>query len=190
MTRWILDPGHGGMAFDTYMTAGKQSPEVPPGIYEGEFNRSVCELISWSLDDVEITAPGPINIPLKDRVRFVNQLHKRFKDCVLISIHANAAAGSGWSKARGLVVFHSKKASADSKRLAKLVEGELAFADYTKSRGIKKANHTITTKVKCPAILVECGFMTNKEEAASLASYKTQNLIADAIVSACELYSA
>lgn len=173
---WILDPGHPGMAFDQYLIRGKQSPQVPPGIYEGKFNRSICDTITCYQDAV-VTVPGPINVPLSTRVKFARQLNKRIGNCALISVHANAAGKSGWSGANGFAIFHSRQASEKSKLLARIVEEELSSGqDRIKSRGIKKANFSIITLGQkkilnggMPSILVELGFMTNWDEAALLA---------------------
>jgi N-acetylmuramoyl-L-alanine amidase len=73
--KWILDPGHGGMAFGHYMTPGKRSPQVPPGIYEGEFNRAIANSVhDGNYLETIVTNPGPINISLKKRVSFVNSI--------------------------------------------------------------------------------------------------------------------
>lgn len=190
----LLDSGHGGMAFEHYLTPGKQSPSVPPGIYEGEFNRRVCEELA-SYDDpssirlLHIT-PGPINISLTKRVSFVNQFAKR-TPCALISIHANAAGSQGWSDGNGFVVFHSRIASQRSRLLAGILEEtyQKEFYGLIRSRGIKEANHTITTATHCPAVLLECGFMTNLKEAKYLKRRDTQKRIAWVVYQAIKQFN-
>ena len=73
--KFLLDPGHGGVAFSHYLTPGKRSPEVPPGIFEGEFNRAVCGYLNNGEKFLSIV-PGPIQVPLESRVGFVNKLAK------------------------------------------------------------------------------------------------------------------
>ncbi|NIV93759.1 hypothetical protein GWN42_13420 [candidate division KSB1 bacterium] len=191
--KWILDPGHGGLAFGQYLTPGKRSPEVPPGLYEGAFNRLISQGIATTLKalkgvEVAQTAIGPINIPLKNRVAFVNGLQKRVGNCVLISLHVNAAPGKGWSSARGFTIFKPRRQFPHliekSHKLATLIESELRVADYTSSRGIKEANFTIIQKVNCPAVLVEMGFMTNQMEVKALNDPAVQADIIGALVRA------
>ncbi len=185
--RFVLDAGHGGIAFGHYMTRGKRSPEVPPGIYEGEFNRDICARVGllYGESSCVLTAPGALNPPLKSRVDFVNTLQKHFGDVVLISIHANAdGLGKDWTGARGHVVFtHKNRPDAGSDRLASLISGELAALNYTRNRGVKKAAFSVLN-VRCPAVLVECGFMTNSEDVATLANAVEREMIAAAIVDA------
>lgn len=184
--RFILLAGHGGMAFGHYMTAGKQSPEVPPGVYEGQFNRTICRTIDRYAENTgfstEILNTGPYNIPQGDRVDLINNIHAKTGDkCILIVIHANAAGAPGWSSARGFGVFHSRNASTRSKVLARMVEQSMRKGIESPSRGIKIRGHGITTYTKCPAILVECPFMTNRTEAEYLASERGQTEISEAI---------
>ena len=73
---WILSPGHEGLSpGGLYLRKGKQSPEVPPGIYEGVFNRQISQAVWYfgahigGLEILDI-AQGPINIPLKNRIEY------------------------------------------------------------------------------------------------------------------------
>lgn len=182
---WILEPGHGGLAFGRYLTKGKQSPQVPPGIYEGEFNRAVCDYAHWcSNQSTVVLTPGPINIPLAIRAKYINELATKLDgDCALISVHANAMGNKGWNKAHGFAVFHSRTPLRESVQLAKLMNERLIGEGYSYSRGVKKANFSMITfgrkrilKVRMPAILVELGFMTHREEAELLSLDKTQRM--------------
>jgi len=189
MTKFLLDPGHGGVAFSHYLTPGKRSPEVPPGIFEGEFNRAVCGYLNNGEKFLSIV-PGPIQVPLESRVGFVNKLAK-LEDVALISVHANAAGdGKQWNAANGFTIFTSKNSLTESQILARCIHKEFfeSFGDTIKSRGIKQENFTVIKKTKCPAVLVECGFMTNKSDVAFLSSGSGQRAIAAAIYAACAAY--
>lgn len=198
MTIFLLDPGHGGMCDDHYMSKGKRSPKIPPGIYEGDFNRKVCayaESIArgYGVDAIPIVT-GPINVPLMARVSFVNSfVQQSSEDVFLISVHANASGALGWSRAKGYTIFHSREAVDKEKAMVQRAQREkekdLAQRIETsfrslpiKSRGIKEANFTILSRTKCPSVLVECGFMTNLEDVEFLASEDGQMKIAQQIV--------
>jgi len=58
----------------------------------------------------------------------------------------------------------------------------LVKATKRNDRGIKTANFAVLRETSMPAILVECGFMTNKEEAALLKSDAYRQTCASAIV--------
>ena len=182
---WILDPGHGGLGpGGEYLTPGKRSPQVPPGIYEGDFNRRVCqEIVALCQDfDVTVTNPGPVNCGLRERAEYINQLQKVRKNCVLLSIHANAAKGNGWSSAHGATIFHHPK-NKGGKALAEWVLN--SFDQHVRVdtlRGIKPARFAILSKTRSiPGVLIECGFMTNRLDATHLASPEGQFEIAFAV---------
>ena len=205
MLNVLLDAGHGGVIKGHYFTPGKRSPgkrtSGDPGIFEGEFNREVCDWIGeiWGADEsfalidyVECITPGPIQIPLRDRVNFVNMFCKKETNTILLSVHANAAGdGSSWNKANGFTIFTCKHASSNSKRLAKSIEKHMRIEPTLeiKSRGVKQANFSIIKRTKCPAVLIECGFMTNKAEAALLAMPSVQGIIAQAIYAGVREYA-
>jgi len=92
-----------------------------------------------------------------------------------VSIHANAF-GNGWNNANGIETFVYPTASKKSKALASLVQSALITACKRTDRGVKKANYTVLRETRMPAVLIECGFMTNREEAALLMSnaYRVQ----------------
>lgn len=165
----LLDAGHSGVTFGRYWTPGKRSPQIPPGFYEGEFNRKVCtQVAEQAPKDILFLNPGPYPISLKFRVQQINKIvsdiKRRLKeDAVLLSVHANAAGSKGWNKAKGTTVFIHKKASEESGYFARDISSEMRHETALTSRGIKKANFQIL-RVKCPAVLLECLFMTNHKE--------------------------
>lgn len=187
MSTWILVPGHGGMSpGGIYLTQGKQSPQVPPGIYEGAFNREICNRIERMCIIANIPCvvaiPGPMNPTLKQRVEFCNDLHAQLKNCIVLTIHANASASDGkWHSARGFVPFIAPNCSQKSKDLAQALHRRIPKMTGLDSRGIKERRFAMVAKTKCPAVLLECGFMDNLTEATYLASQRGQDQIAAAI---------
>jgi N-acetylmuramoyl-L-alanine amidase len=186
--QWLIDAGHGGVAFGHYLTAGKRSPGKKTldddGFFEGDINRFVArevieQVAQWSDDwtDIEMLNPGPIDIGLRQRIKAINKLAKH-NDVCLISLHANASRVPGWSDANGFTVYHSKIASGQSILLAQIMEQEAAKNTDIKSRGIKKALHSITTLTKCPAILYEMFFMDNRHDVKLISSYEQIKCIA------------
>ena len=188
---WILDPGHGGLGpGGEYLTPGKRSPHVPPGIYEGELNRQVAALVVGKLYNVEspvtstITNPGPVNAGLRARVEYIRGLQKARNNCVVISIHANAAGNAKrWYPANGAVVFHNRY-DKKGKHLAQwMIESLDTWTTLNVDRGVKTANFRLLSCAAAgvPSVLVECGFMTNEADAELMASYMGRESIAKAI---------
>jgi N-acetylmuramoyl-L-alanine amidase len=74
----------------------------------------------------------------------------------------------------------------ESARLAELVQEEVGDMHPGGGRGVQQAAFTVLTTARRPAILVEAGFATNRDDAAFLASalgaHKIASAIADGIV--------
>lgn len=173
-----------------------------PGINEGDFNRIVASEICLNLTylgiDADMLTPGPINVPLNARRKFVNQMAK-LEDIVLVSIHANAS-GNKWSKASGSRVFIPKPLPwhKPSRKEHVKVSRELGIitTDCLDTPGmpyaprpLKEAMFSIL-RVNCPAILIECGFMTSKYDVLFLASSEGQTIISEKITQSIVAFDA
>ncbi len=167
MTKAIYLAGHSGETWDRYWTAGKRGPLFN----EGAFNRRVCDYAADCEPDCLFLNPGAFPLTLDDRILFINKIvdHVETKlkdDVVLIEVHANAQGdGRQWTQANGHTVFTTKNPSDTSQLLAKLINKQMRFQTPLRDRGIKQKSFKVIKKVKCPAVLVECGFMTNERDA-------------------------
>lgn len=155
----IIDAGHGPE------TVGKRSPDGL--LREFSFNNAVANLVQQYLVEEGLSVFFAHNeqqdVSLVDRTNFAN----RIKVDAFISIHANAY-GTNWNQANGIETYVYPTASKESTALASLVQNSLITACNRTNRGIKKANFAVLRETKMPAILIECGFMTNRQEAALL----------------------
>ena len=77
-----------------------------------------------------------------------------------VSIHCNSATNK---QARGTETFYWK-GNAKGKKLAKAINDEIVSTLSTRDRGIKENTTFYVVKyTKCPAVLVECEFISNLE---------------------------
>jgi len=189
----ILDYGHGSIhpTSQQYVTAGKRMVKDGIEFYEGVNNRIVGRMVKDALEELghEVieTAPSWIDIPLWQRAEHANQTNADF----LISIHSDAFGnGSEWSTANGMGCFIYNHASSNSKKLADSLNNALIcnFDGISKNRGIKKANFSILRKTNMPAVLLELGFHTNKEEVQKMVTDDWRQRIVKSIVEAIEEY--
>ena len=101
---------------------------------------------------------------------------------VFLSIHLNKFTDPQY---HGAQVFYSPN-HADSKTLAELLQNDLiAGADPENHRQAKQAEKTIylMKKLNCPAVIVECGFLSNPAEEKLLAQEEYHKKLAVCIVS-------
>jgi len=187
---WLLDPGHGGIIDGVYQTAGKRSPKFEDGsvLYEGVFNREVVKYIlnfcsKDGIDGIDIVDSDE-DISLRHRVSRANQLHREKKNCIYVSIHANAFGnGRDFNSAGGICTFHHYR-STNGKKLAHALQPHLADLTGFKNRGVlandRWANFYVLRKTWMPAVLSENGFMTNLADAEALMTCCMRQKIAQA----------
>jgi N-acetylmuramoyl-L-alanine amidase len=169
---WIIDNGHGKL------TSGKRSPVLPDGrqFFEYEFNRDVAVRLMALLKAEGI--PYVDLVPDYDhlgnfvmgRIGRANALPGA-TNMVYLSIHSDAAPSDladeeGWSQPHGATVFYE---SNDGMRMAK--EFSESLSALFRNRGIKrslnkdgKQFYAVLRETRMPALLLELGFYTNKEE--------------------------
>lgn len=184
---WLLDPGHGGMIDGVYQTKGKRSPAFGDGVvlYEGELNRAITNNIIElaSATDIEVIdiVDSQADVPLRERVRRANKLHKEKRNCIYVSIHANAYGnGIDFNDAKGASVFHHVRSSKGRVIAESLQDWIIKFTPF-KDRGTMAneswANFYVLRKTNMPAVLSENGFMTNKRDATLLLSETIRKMI-------------
>ncbi|KIL49972.1 N-acetylmuramoyl-L-alanine amidase [Jeotgalibacillus soli] len=172
MTTIIIDAGHG------YDTPGKRSPD---GMVEYAFNRAVATETMKQLHLANITTiqthDDKRDVPLAQRTAIANQAQADY----FISIHANAFGDGSWNDIHGIETYVHQNASPNAKQLASAVHKRLIAETARRDRGIKTANFHVLRETRMPAILVECGFMTNRSDKALLASESYRKLCGQAI---------
>lgn len=178
------DAGHG------YNTAGKRVPDG--SMREWEFNSVVASLVETALErfqgvqQIRLDDPtGRTDVGLKDRTDRANSWGAN----VIVSYHANAFGVSGFNSAHGIETYVHPNASSESKRLADVIQKNLVKETKRANRGVKSANFHMLRESKMTSVLLEMGFMTNREEAGLLKSTAYRILCAKAIVdSLVEVY--
>lgn len=105
---------------------------------------------------------------------------------IFISVHLNKF---GDPKIFGAQVFYSKN-DPDSARLANFIQGELLRLDENNRRIEKEAESSIylMKKASVPAVIAECGFLSNPDELDKLKDSTYQKKVAEAIASGVEKY--
>lgn len=171
----IVDPGHGG--FDP----GK------PGV-KGEDEKHLNLKIALLLRDYLQNA-GAIVLMTRttdDDVDGIEGKHKS-RDMVerkkiaeagdiLVSIHQNSFTQPS---VHGAQVFFNGK-STEGKRLAQTIQASIKqYADLDNRRAAKSnTNYYVLKATQIPAVIIECGFLTNPEEEAKLNSLEYQEKMA------------
>lgn len=161
----VIDPGHGGMDGGAITFRGT---------YESEINLQIALRTALILrllglspamtreEDIALYDPDSRTIrqkknsDLKNRAVFVESI----PHAVLISIHQNSFPQGQY---HGAQVFHN--GNEENIAFATVMQEQLRLSlDTTNKRKVKKVNVYLMNHVTCPAILIECGFLSNTEE--------------------------
>ncbi len=102
---------------------------------------------------------------------------------LFVSIHMNSSPSSDPSGTETYysTVNNGTEFGVTSKKIAESVQNKLYKALNSRNRGVKTANHAVTRNSIMPAILVEVGFISNKEQAELLLTSSYQQKAASAI---------
>ena len=146
-----IDCGHG------LPTKGKQCLD---GTKEWALNSRIGDLVETALTERGITVvrsddrTGKTDVPLRARVKTANEIADYF-----ISIHHNAGIKGGHGG--GIVVFWYSSKPERERQARALYNRAVAITGLKGNRSnpvVKKAFYVLR-KTKCPALLIECGFM-------------------------------
>jgi len=165
--RILIDPGHGG----------KDPGAVNNGINEKDLNLSVSTKLMSRLIamcyEVRSTRLADIAVSLESRA----DMQKAHMSELFISIHHDSYMTP---EPNGFTVFYNP-GSIEGKRLAGHVENKLKELGQIKSRGIKSENFAVLRLTTCPAILIECGFMSNINDFDLIRDTSFQSVMATSI---------
>ena len=168
MKRIVLDPGHGDTDSGAVSIDGLRESDVVLSIAY-----KVREILKHSFD-VYMTRDSDTFVSLNYRSSYANNLGDV---AAFVSIHCNAASNTS---ASGWEIFTSKgDTGADA--LAASIGKRYAARFTIPARGLKEANFSVLQHTNMPAVLVECCFLSNAEEAQWISSDAIQQQHAEAI---------
>lgn len=186
----VLDPGHGG----------KDSGAMCGGVMEKDLTLDIARRVDRLLDSegvaTSMTRVGDSFVSLADRAAFGN----RAKQSIFISIHFNednkpVASGvetyyaahqidSGSAFASWLPFFSRPPSSSpkpESQSLAGFIQEALVARTRSVDRGTQAKQFFVIANVTSPAVLIEAGFITNKDELSKLVSEDYRDQLAAAV---------
>lgn len=195
----VIDPGHGGI------NSGAHS--VLDGRLEKEFTldwaRRLAPLLEQEDWRVFLTRTGDVDVPLIDRVMFTEAHHAD----LFISLHFNSTPNRD-EKTRGLETycltpmgipstltrnypdiwaenFPNNAYDAQNLKLAVRLHAMLLRATGLEDRGVCRARFIgVLHKQRCPAVLIEAGFLSNPSDARLIETPAFRQKLAEAVAAA------
>lgn len=182
----IIDAGHGGE------DGGTQSKK---GVLEKDINLAisleVCDILSEQGYQTVLTRDGDYLIYDEEsktmREKKASDIHNRmdimnsYANCIFLSIHQNYFTESKYS---GAQVFYSKN-NPESEKIASAIQSavrEDLQPDNTRQIKISGTEIYLLYHAKAPAVMVECGFLSNEQEAEKLSDETYRKEMAKSIV--------
>jgi N-acetylmuramoyl-L-alanine amidase len=158
-TTIVIDAGHGG--YDRGGIPGQR-------VAEKEVTLDVAQRLKKALAAagyrVVMTRDSDVFVPLATRVAIANS----YSNSMFVSIHFNSAKRTG---AGGIETYFYSR---ESLPLASAIHYFVAGGARSSIRNVRRRGYYVLRKTWGPAVLVECGFLTNPTEAAyaQTASYR------------------
>jgi len=177
----VVDAGHGG----------HDGGAVANGIVEKTLSLQLARLLQEQLGEagvrVLMTRSTDRFLELEERC----QMAAEARAAAFVSLHLNTSSAPEVS---GIETYYSSqtapffgqlrgepgKAQA-AETLARMVQLRAVAAVGAEDRGIKDSQILVVKRSPCPAVLVECGFLTNKAEAERLSRKSHQKLLVQGI---------
>jgi N-acetylmuramoyl-L-alanine amidase len=191
-TTLVIDPGHGGEDGGAVSVAGQAESAVNLAI-----GLRLDALFHFCGVRTEMTRRTDVSLHDGDcttlRAKKVSDLHKRaafvngIPDATLISLHQNSFPQQ---KYHGTQVFFGK--AEPSRQMAENIQSrarQILDPGNTRAALPVAGSVYLMKQVTCPAILIECGFLSNPGEANLLKNEHYQTKVAYTIAAACLQYA-
>ena len=162
----VIDAGHGG--HDRGGIPGQRIAEKDMTLDVAQRLRNVLSASGYR---VVMTRDSDVFVPLPTRVAIANS----YRNAIFVCIHFNATQRAG---AGGIETYFYSR---DSLALASAIHYFVVGGAPSANRGVRRRGYYVLRRTSIPAVLVECGFLTNPTEAAYAQSASYRQKLAEEI---------
>jgi len=189
----VLDPGHGG--------DDKGANNLRRGLQEKEVVLELAKDIRSILKrydiDVRLTRWQDVNLELDERCQYAAKVQAD----LFVSIHLNAAENDDSSgiethvlppagcpitasskvNSRDISAYPGNQHDSANMVLGYMLQKSLLKYTRAEDRGVRRSRFQVLKSAPCPAVLVECGFISNRKEREKLMNVEYHGRIARAL---------
>lgn len=177
----VIDAGHGGFDPGKVGVNGELEKDVNLAIskkIKQFLEQNDCNVVMTRPDENGLYSEGDRNrksTDMKKRVEIINSCNPT----VAVSIHQNSFSQES---SKGAQVFYHNQ-SEEGKIFAELMQEQIkqTINDGNHRKAKANQNYYMLKKTNCPIIIIECGFLSNYEEAKKLMDDTYQEKMAWAI---------
>ncbi|MDD4564067.1 MAG: N-acetylmuramoyl-L-alanine amidase [Eubacteriales bacterium] len=187
----LIDPGHGGMDGGASSAAGVTEKEINLAI--AKYIRELAEEDGWKVmmtreEDISLGETNSKTIRSKKTADLVarREIIRDVNPLAAVSIHLNSFKQD--RSVRGAQTFYpsgpeDQLVFMESKKLAEAIQEQLitGIADGTERVALEKRDLLMFKNPTVPIVIVECGFLSNQQEAELLTTEDYQRKLARCI---------
>lgn len=189
----VIDAGHGGKDPGKVGINGAKEKDVNLAI-----SKELCNVlrengfeVTMTRTDDRVLSEGQKFSKIGDlnaRCKIINNVYLTKPECVLISIHQNSFTAES---VHGAQSFYYQR-SENSKRLGDIIQNRLNKEINIDKPKMAKPNDSYYMLInsKCPGVIIECGFLSNSNEAGKLVDAQYQRKISEIIAECLKKYFA
>ena len=152
---------------------------------EKEITLEVAKMTKTLLEEsdykVGMTRESDDYIELGNRSKIANERNAK----VFVSIHCNSSEDD---EGKGIETYYTEQKGLEDEIFAEMIQESLIKQTDANDRGIKGANYTVIVRSSMPAVLVEVGFLTDREENELLQNEEYQRKLAKGISEGIKKY--
>ena len=167
----FIDVGHRGYDNGSYYNDNA----------EDSLNLNISQLVAKKLEKynvkVYLNRQDDAFLSLSERTNMAN----KSKADLFVSIHQNASEDK---EPNGIETIYMN----NNKEIAEIFQHNLLEITGANDRGVKSSNLQVLRDNELPAILIECGFLSNPTEGYKLSTFEYQDKLSDAIVKSIKEY--
>jgi len=189
----VIDPGHGGS------DSGASGHGLQEKVVALDLAKRLVGCLNAKGITTILTRDTDQYVSLADRARLANSV----PDAIFVSLHCNFSENAG---ARGIEAYRCVTKSSGTNyrvelgpdtfeslsevenQLAESLEASLVQLVHCETRGAKLANFYVVRNVEFPAVLVECGFLSNPDDARALADDGYRQKLAEGLAGGISAY--
>ena len=186
----VIDPGHGGDDPGKIGVNKEKEKDVNLAIGKKLFqvlSEQGYKVVLTRSEDV-VFGDGEKFSKISDlnkRCEIVNNSYEENSKCIMVSIHQNSFTQTSVHGAQSFYFQRSEQSKLLGETLQKILNEKV---NEKEKKAKPNDSYYILINSKCPGIIVECGFLSNSEEAAKLTNETYQKELAEILCEGISTY--
>lgn len=186
----VIDPGHGGDDPGKIGVNKEKEKDVNLAISKKLFqvlNEQGYKVVLTRSEDVVLGDGDKFSkiSDLNKRCEIINNAYEENNKCIMVSIHQNSFTQTSVHGAQSFYFQRSEQSKLLGETLQKILNEKV---NDKEKKAKPNDSYYILINSKCPGIIVECGFLSNSDEATKLTNETYQKELAEILSEGISTY--